>query len=200
MTGIHVNHEGHRGHGDVLQNATVPLRDHIAFRKSYSVSSVSSVVNVNSAKECYPAAMIRIAYAIVLMLCGAGLHALAMQKPAPGGYIIEHDADVAKSEPGTHNGGGQTIGYSFFSKVPKLGLVFRKRALKPGSSIGLHEQKEDEIYYVLSGTGTMTLDGKTVNVTPGTAVLTRTGSSHSLKQTGSEDLVILINYEAAAPR
>ena len=137
------------------------------------------------------------ASAVLLMLVGAGLHAVAMQKPAPGGYVIEHDAEVAKNEPGTHNGGGQTIGYSFFSKVPKLGLVFRKRALKPGSGIGLHEQKEDEIYYVLSGTGTMTLDGKTVNVTPGTAVLTRTGSSHSLRQTGTEDLVILINYEAA---
>ena len=122
------------------------------------------------------------------------------QHPAKGGYIIERDAEVAKTEPGTHNGGGQTIGYSFFSKVPKLGLVFRKRALKPGSGIGLHEQKEDEIYYVLSGTGTMTLDGKTVNVTPGTAVLTRTGSSHSLRQTGNDDLVILINYEAAEPQ
>ena len=141
--------------------------------------------------------MTRIASALLLILLGAGLHALAMQKPAPGGYVIEHDAEVAKNEPGTHNGGGQTVGYSFFSKVPKLGLVFRKRALKPGSGIGLHEQKEDEIYYVLSGTGTMTLDGKTVNVTPGTAVLTRTGSSHSLRQTGTEDLVILINYEAS---
>jgi mannose-6-phosphate isomerase-like protein (cupin superfamily) len=149
--------------------------------------------------------MTRVASAILLILFGAGLHAVAVQKPAPGlpdealaklgGYIIERDAEVAKNEPGTHNGGGQTVGYSFFSKVPKLGLVFRKRALKPGSGIGLHEQKEDEIYYVLSGTGTMTLDGKTVNVTPGTAVLTRTGSSHSLRQTGSEDLVILINYE-----
>ena len=144
--------------------------------------------------------MKRVGYAVVLILCGAGLHALAMPKPAPGGYVIEHDAEVAKTEPGTHNGGGQTIGYSFFSKVPKLGLIFRKRALKPGSGIGLHEQKEDEIYYVLSGTGTMTLDGKTVNVTPGTAVLTRTGSSHSLKQTGSQDLVIMINYEAAPQR
>ena len=141
--------------------------------------------------------MPRVASAILLILFGAGLHALAMQKPAPGGYVIEHDAEVAKNEPGTHNGGGETVGYSFFSKVPKLGLVFRKRALKPGSGIGLHEQKEDEIYYVLSGTGTMTLDGKTVNVTPGTAVLTRSGSSHSLRQTGSEDLVIVINYEAA---
>ncbi len=134
--------------------------------------------------------------AIAFMAAGAGMHALATQeKPAPGGYIIQHDSEVAKEEPGTHNGGGQTVGYSFFSKVPNLKLVFRKRALKPGSGIGLHEQKEDEIYYVLSGRGTMTLDGKSVDITPGTAVLTRTGSSHSLKQTGTEDLVILINYE-----
>ena len=144
--------------------------------------------------------MTRLTHAIALILFGAGLHAVAMQKPTPGGYVIEHDAEVAKHEPGTHNGGGQTVGYSFFRNVPKLGLVFRKRALKPGSGIGLHEQKEDEIYYVLSGTGTMTLDGKTVHVTPGTAVLTRPGSSHSLRQTGSEDLVILINYEAAPVR
>ena len=144
--------------------------------------------------------MTRVAYAVLLILVGAAVHAVAMQKPTPGGYVIEHDAEVAKNEPGTHNGGGQTVGYSFFTNVPKLGLVFRKRAFKPGSGVGLHEQKEDEIYYVLSGTGTMTLDGKTVNVTPGTAVLTRTGSSHSLRQTGTEDLVILINYEAAPPR
>jgi mannose-6-phosphate isomerase-like protein (cupin superfamily) len=115
----------------------------------------------------------------------------------PGGYIIEQDADVAAAEPGTHNGGGETIGYSFFRKVPNLRLVFRKRALKPGSGIGYHEQKEDEIYYVLSGRGVMTLDGKAVEVGPGTAVLTRPGSSHGLKQTGAEDLVVMINYEAA---
>jgi quercetin dioxygenase-like cupin family protein len=139
---------------------------------------------------------LRVLGAVTFMVAGAGLHALAtQQKPAPGGYIVEHDADVAKAEPGTHSGGGETIGYSFFKSVPNLKLVFRKRALKPGSGIGLHEQKEDEIYYVLSGTGTMTLDGKPVDITPGTAVLTRTGSSHSLKQTGSNDLVILINYE-----
>src|SRR5215475_13609664 len=91
----------------------------------------------------------------------------ARQTPARGGYVVEHDADVAVNEPGTHNGGGQTIGYSFFAKTPKLSLVFRKRALKPGSGIGYHEQKEDEIYYVLSGRGTMTVDGKSFEVGPG---------------------------------
>ena len=125
-------------------------------------------------------------------------------KPAPGGYFIEQDATVAATEPGPHNGGGQTVGYSFFRTTPGLALVFRKRALKPGSGIGYHEQKEDEIYYVLSGRGQMTLDGRTVDVGPGTAILTRTGSSHGLKQVGADDLVILINYEQApkeqAPR
>src|SRR6266576_5639081 len=135
---------------------------------------------------------------IVALLAGFLIGAAAVvaaQHAVKGGYVVEHDAEVAKGEPGTHNGGGETVGYSFFGKVPNLKLVFRKRALKPGSGIGLHEQKEDEIYYVLSGRGTMTLDGKTVEITPGTAVLTRTGSTHSLKQAGDEDLVIMINYD-----
>ena len=131
----------------------------------------------------------------------AAWFARAAQDPAThrtsGGYVLERDAQVAKEEPGTHKGGGMTVGYSFFSKVPNLKLVFRKRALKPGSGIGYHLQKEDEIYYVLSGRGEMTIDGKTFEVGPGDAVLTRPGASHSLKQVGKEDLVIMINYEQA---
>lgn len=141
-------------------------------------------------------------YAVVvagLVLCGGWGQVAAPAKPAPGGYVLEHDAEVAANEPGTHNGGGETIGYSFFKKAPRLGLVFRKRALKPGSGIGYHEQKEDEIYYVLSGRGMMTIDGKSFEVGPGTAVLTRPGSSHGLKQVGDENLVIMINYEQKAP-
>lgn len=117
----------------------------------------------------------------------------AIAKPA-GGYVLERDADAAREEPGPHKGGGRTVGYSFFRDAPGLAMVFRKRALKPGAAIGYHEQHEDEIYYVLSGRGLMTIDGRTFEVVPGTAVLTRPGSSHGLKQTGDEDLVIMINY------
>ena len=131
----------------------------------------------------------------VAFLLGAGFtHAASQQKPQKGGYVIERDADVSKEQPGPHNGGGRTVGYSFFAEVPRLGLVFRKRILRPGSAIGYHTQTEDEIYYVLSGRGVMTLDGKDVNVGPGSAVLTRTGSSHGLKPLGAEDLVVIINY------
>jgi mannose-6-phosphate isomerase-like protein (cupin superfamily) len=67
--------------------------------------------------------------------------------------------------------------------------------MKPGSAIGYHLQTEDEIYYILSGKGLMTIDHKSFDVGPGDAILTRIGSSHGLKQVGSEDLVLMINYE-----
>jgi mannose-6-phosphate isomerase-like protein (cupin superfamily) len=147
----------------------------------------------------------------VILLLGSGLAAASpvlaqtetsasagkQESLVPGGYVLENDKDVARNEPGTHKGGGETIGYSFFSTTPNLKLVFRKRAFKPGSAIGYHLQREDEIYYVLSGRGMMTIDGKEFEVGPGDAVLTRPGSSHGLKQIGKDDLVILINYEQA---
>jgi mannose-6-phosphate isomerase-like protein (cupin superfamily) len=126
---------------------------------------------------------------------GAGLGRTTVVALAPGGYVLERDEEVKTPQPGPHDGGGDTIAYSFFAKAPGLKLVFRKRAFKPGAAIGYHLQKEDEIYYVLSGRGMMTIDDKSFEVGPGSAILTRSGSSHGLKQVGIEDLVILINYE-----
>jgi mannose-6-phosphate isomerase-like protein (cupin superfamily) len=109
--------------------------------------------------------------------------------------LIEHDSTVASPEPGPHNGGGQTTAYSFFARTPNLGLVFRKRALHRGAAIGYHLQEEDEIYYVVSGTGELRLNDARSTVGRGTAILTRTGSWHGLRQLGSDDLVIIIAYQ-----
>jgi mannose-6-phosphate isomerase-like protein (cupin superfamily) len=116
----------------------------------------------------------------------------------PPPSMIQYDSLVAKREPGPHNGGGETTGYSFFNEAPGLALVFRKRALHPGSAIGYHRNAEDEVYYVLSGRGELTLDGVRRDVRPGMAILTRAGSSHGLRQLGSDDLVILITYQRPA--
>ena len=109
--------------------------------------------------------------------------------------LIEHDSTVARPQPGPHDGGGTTTAYSFFAGAPNLHLVFRKRALHAGAAIGYHRQTEDEIYYVLSGAGELTLNGARSVIGPGTAILTRTGSSHGLRQTGSADLVLIIAYQ-----
>jgi mannose-6-phosphate isomerase-like protein (cupin superfamily) len=102
---------------------------------------------------------------------------------------------VAKAEPGPHDGGGQTTAYYFFNRAINLRLVFRKRALHRGAAIGYHRQDDDEIYYILSGTGELTLNGVQSRVGPGTAILTRSGSSHGLRQLGSDDLVVIIAYQ-----
>jgi mannose-6-phosphate isomerase-like protein (cupin superfamily) len=111
------------------------------------------------------------------------------------GYILEHEKDIAVEEPGTHNGGGMTTGYTFFKNAKDLKLVFKKRVLRPGSAIGYHLQKNDEIYYILSGTGEMQMNGKIFTVTAGDNILTRSGSSHGLKPAGKDSLTLIINYE-----
>ena len=103
---------------------------------------------------------------------------------------------LQKKNPERTNGGGNTIGYSFFSNAKDLKLVFRKRVLKPGAAIGYHLQNEDEIYYIINGKGIMKMNDSSFNVQTGDAILTRPGSSHGLQQTGKDNLVIIINYEA----
>ncbi len=110
-------------------------------------------------------------------------------------FILQNDIDVAKEEPGTHKGGGKTIGFNFFADAKNLKTVFRKRTLKAGSSIGYHLQKEDEIYYVISGKGSMKMNNETFAVKPGDAILTRPGSWHSITPNADNDLTILIVYE-----
>jgi mannose-6-phosphate isomerase-like protein (cupin superfamily) len=118
----------------------------------------------------------------------------ASAQPAEG-YILEHDAEVAKPGPAPHKGPGHSTGYSFFEKAADFKQVFRKRVLHPGAAIGYHPQKEDEVYYILSGAGVMQMNGKEFPVKPGDAILTRPGSSHGLKQTGKDDLALIIAYE-----
>jgi mannose-6-phosphate isomerase-like protein (cupin superfamily) len=56
-------------------------------------------------------------------------------------------------------------------------------------------QQEQEIYYILNGNGELQMNGKTILVTTGDAILTLPGSSHGLKPVGNEDLAVLITYE-----
>lgn len=113
--------------------------------------------------------------------------------------LIEHAEVIAEVQVAPHGGDGITVASPLFRNAPGFGFAMRRRVLHQGASIGLHAHGKDEIYYVLSGRGELTLDGKLHAVTPGTAILTRDGSSHSLRQIGTADLAILIMY-AQAPQ
>jgi len=126
---------------------------------------------------------------------GAAIAITVIQKPATEGYVIERAREVAKNEPGPHDGGGPSTGYVFFEKAPDLKFSFRKRVLHKGAAIGYHLQKTDEVYYFTGGEGTMTINGKPFVVNAGDCVLTRGGSSHGLVQKGDADLTIVITFQ-----
>ncbi len=61
-----------------------------------------------------------------------------------------------------------------------------------GGSIGPHVHRgEDELYYILSGSGKVRDGGEIRDVLPGSAILTRSGEGHELVNTGSGELVLL---------
>ena len=112
--------------------------------------------------------------------------------------VVVAEAGLATTQPGPHGGEGRTTAYPFFADATGLDLVFRKRALHPGATIGAHVNDKDEIYYVLSGRGELSLNGHVREVGPGDAILTRNGDSHALRQLGDEDLVIFIVFDEAS--
>ena len=133
--------------------------------------------------------------ALSFLIAALFISSVFARQKEEAGYILEHEKDIVRDEPGPHDGGGNTTVYNFFSKAENSKLVFRKRVLHAGAAIVYHLRKEEEIYYIVSGTGQMTMNDKTFIVNAGDAILTLPGSSHGLKQTGKDDLVIIIDYE-----
>lgn len=70
--------------------------------------------------------------------------------------------------------------------------------IPPGAGIGPHDHiDEDELYIIQKGRGMMTDGGSEFPVEAGDAVLTGQGASHSIRNTGHEDLLvtaIIIKY------
>lgn len=70
--------------------------------------------------------------------------------------------------------------------------------LPPGAGIGTHDHvDEDEIYIIQKGHGMMTDGGREFAVEAGDAILTGQGSSHSIRNTGTEELrvtAVILKY------
>jgi mannose-6-phosphate isomerase-like protein (cupin superfamily) len=62
-----------------------------------------------------------------------------------------------------------------------------------GSSIGVHgHEGNDEIYLVVTGEATVTLDSREHPVTSGDVIVTPSGSSHGLRNDGSKPLIMFV--------
>lgn len=90
--------------------------------------------------------------------------------------------------PGMNNGTGMMSAKMYKDEE---GKIIPARIHK-GGSIGLHKHEtSDDINYVLSGQGKAICDGKEEILKTGTCHICKKGSSHSIINTGEEDLVLL---------
>lgn len=125
------------------------------------------------------------------------LAAAAPASPAPGAppMAVIDEKDVRREEPNPHGKIGLSTAYRISDAVPQpRTMEFRKRILHVGSAIGLHPIAHDEVYYVLSGSGDVTSDGKTQSLTPGMAAYLYDGAVVGIRQTGQEPLALIIAY------
>lgn len=65
--------------------------------------------------------------------------------------------------------------------------------MPPNTTIGIHSHSDDqEYYYILSGSGVMTLDGKEYEVNSGDITAVFPGGEHGLENRSDEDLRLLV--------
>ncbi len=77
------------------------------------------------------------------------------------------------------------------------GRMFNRMIVDPGNTIGEHYHDGDnEIFYILSGTGEYNDNGTIVTVEPGDTTVCRDGEMHGLKNTGDVplEMIALILY------
>jgi mannose-6-phosphate isomerase-like protein (cupin superfamily) len=113
-------------------------------------------------------------------------------------FFVKQDREVMKAEAGPHEGTGKTTAYRYFDDVQDARVIFRKRALHKGASIGMHVLTHDEVYYVVSGRGELTVDDTKREVGPDTAVFMHEGADVGIRQLGEQDLVVIVSYPPPA--
>ena len=123
---------------------------------------------------------------------------LLANTPAPPMVVID-EVDTVREEPPPHGAIGMSTAFRISDAAPApRSMEFRKRVLHPGSAIGLHPIKHDEVYYVLSGTGEVSSDGVTARLKPGMAAYLYDGAVVGIRQIGPEPLVLIISYPNTA--
>ncbi|MCF8039559.1 MAG: cupin domain-containing protein [Desulfohalobiaceae bacterium] len=71
-------------------------------------------------------------------------------------------------------------------------MIFGLVTFSPGSDPGTHKHDhQEEIIYVISGTGKTVVGDQTHTLKPGVTVFTEPGVEHGVKNTGNEPLVLI---------
>lgn len=69
--------------------------------------------------------------------------------------------------------------------------------IDPQGSVPKHEHHQEEVYYIVDGSGTIELGDDISEVTAGTAVYIPSNTPHELVNTGSVEMVMMFVYSPA---
>jgi len=111
-----------------------------------------------------------------------------------GSPVVNVDT-VPKEAKVAHEGIGRiNVARPFDTQAFETGLMFVERVeMPPGTSIGIHRHGNDEeLYFILSGSGRMVVDGREYRVSAGDLVLNRRGGSHGLLNDSDDSIELLV--------
>ena len=95
-----------------------------------------------------------------------------------------------------HEGTGSIKRRSLFKKHSRLPVKFEEWEFEAGVSEGdhIHEGAEslEEVYYILTGEGMMTMDGDQIPVSSGDAIMVAPGVDHGVFNPGPQTMRLLI--------
>jgi mannose-6-phosphate isomerase-like protein (cupin superfamily) len=114
--------------------------------------------------------------------------------------MLRQRTDRGQEIENLHGGVGKACVCELFGGRLELPVYVHHTALLPGAGIGEHlHDGSEEIYWLLEGEGLMKVDGTEFPVAAGEAVLTKSGSSHSLRNISRGGLrLIVIGGKVAA--
>lgn len=64
----------------------------------------------------------------------------------------------------------------------------------PGGAVPLHSHEQEEVYFIATGEGAVEIDGIQEPMKAGSYVYMKPGSTHTLRNGGTENMVMLFCY------
>jgi mannose-6-phosphate isomerase-like protein (cupin superfamily) len=78
--------------------------------------------------------------------------------------------------------------------VEARGFVMGHVTIFPGGAVPLHSHEQEEVYFIASGEGAIEIDGIQEPVKAGSYVYIQSGSTHVLRNSGGENMIMLFCY------
>ncbi|NIJ31197.1 mannose-6-phosphate isomerase-like protein (cupin superfamily) [Sphingomonas insulae] len=114
--------------------------------------------------------------------------------------VVIDEASVMRDEPTPHGSMGMSTAYRISDSVPGRTMEFRKRVLHLGAAIGPHPLAHDEVYYVLSGEGSVSSGNERQPLKAGMAAYLYTGATVGIRQVGKMPLTLIVAYPVVVAR